>query len=97
MFRLSLVLSAVHFVLSYGLRFGFLYTAKLDSEFAQACSRFAEKIEFVLTQPGRWVFEFFAWEDGSVGFWALMVLTSVLWGNVAAFLFKRVFAALFRN
>ncbi len=96
MFRLSFILSLVHFALSCGLRFGFHFAEKCDSSFAHGCSRFAEKISFVLTQPGKWACEFFGFEDGGVVFWVLLILTSILWGNVIAFLIRRIFAAIFR-
>lgn len=96
MFRLSFIISLVHFVLAYGLRCGFRRTAELDSELASRCSDFACKIEFVLTQPGRWICGLFSWEDGSAGFWVLMVATSILWGNILAFLIRRVLSSLFR-
>ncbi len=96
MLRLSFILSLVHFALSWGLRFGFRFAEQCDSAFAQGCSRFAEKIAFVLTQPGQWASGVFGCEDGGVGFWVLMVLTSILWGNVIAFLVRRIFAAIFR-
>lgn len=96
MLRLSFIFSLVHFALSCGLRFGFRFAEQCDSEFAQGCSRFAEKIAFVLTQPGQWVSGFFGCADGGIGFWVLMILTSILWGNIIAFLIRRVFAAIFR-
>lgn len=96
MIRLSIILSVVHFALAYGLRCGFSRTAEWDSEFAARCSDFACRIEFALTQPGRWLCGLFSWEDGSAGFWALMVLTSILWGNILAFLIRRAVSLLFR-
>lgn len=96
MIRLSIIISIIHFALAYGLRHGFRRTSELNSEFAAHCADFASKIEFVLTQPGRSLCELFGWAEGSVGFWVLMVATSILWGNVFALLIKRVFASLFR-
>lgn len=96
MIRLSVILSVVHFVLAYGLRFGFEKTAQWNSDVASGCANFACRIEFALTQPGRWLCGFFGWADGSVGFWILFVATSILWGNVIAFLSKRVVATMFR-
>lgn len=69
---------------------------KIDSDFASACAEFAEKIEFVLTQPGRWVCDYFSFSDDGVGFWITMVVTSVLWGNVLAFIIKFVWGKIFR-
>lgn len=68
MFRLSFILFVVHFCLAWGLRFGFKRLGKIDSDFASACAEFAEKIEFVLTQPGRWVCDYFSFSDDGVGF-----------------------------
>lgn len=96
MFRLSLILSAVHFCLAYGLRLGFRRTEEINPEVASDLARFAEKIEFVLTQPGRCVCEYSDCPDGSTGFWIAMVATSILWGNVLAFILKTVFKTLFR-
>ncbi len=96
MFRLSVILAAAHFALAFGLRCGFRRLAQVDSDFARACSDFAEKIEFVLTQPGRALCDALHWAEGTPGFWVLFAATSILWGNVLSFLIRRVFSALFR-
>lgn len=96
MFRLSLIFSVVHFALACGLRRNFSRTENWNPELAGKFEVLSERIEFVLTQPGRWVCDALDIADGSAGFWILMALTSILWGNILAIFIKRVLGTLFR-
>lgn len=91
MLKLSAIFSVGHFALAYGLRFGFKRTAEVDPVLAGRLADVAEKIDFVLTQPGLFVAEKIGLADGSGGFWIVFVLNSILWGNILAFVVKRFF------
>lgn len=96
MVRLSIILSAVHFCLAYGLRLGFRRTEEFNPDVATGLENFARKIEFFLTQPGRVICEHAGWADNSAGFWAMTILTSVLWGNLLALALKTGLKTVFR-
>ena len=96
MLRLSAIFFVIHFCLAYGLRNGFRRTEEIDPKAADEIFRFSEHIEFFLTQPGQSICEFFDWGNGSAGFWAMAVFTSLLWANISAFITRGVFKGIFR-
>ena len=82
----SLALSVIHFAVV-------LVAMKFRPEFLSGggAGTALDRVQVVLTQPGRALCDALHWAEVTPGFWVLFAATSILWGNVLAFLIRRVF------
>lgn len=91
----SLGLSVIHFLIVFGLmkfRPDFLNSGE-----AEQVASVIDKIEGVLTQPGEWVADFMGCIYERPMWWVFIVLNSVLWGNVIAFVLRTLSKAFVKN
>ncbi|MBQ9759164.1 MAG: hypothetical protein IJW12_05265 [Opitutales bacterium] len=82
----SLGLSVIHFVLV-------LAGTQFRPDFLKSgnAGAITDKLESVLTQPGVWVTDFMGCIPEKPMWWIFLVLNSVLWGNVIAYLLRTFF------
>lgn len=88
----SLGLSVIHFVLV-------LAGTKFRPDFLASglAGSITEKIESVLTQPGVWFADVMGCITEKPMWWVILVLNSVLWGNVVAFVLRTVSKAFVKD
>lgn len=82
----SVGLSVIHFALVIvGTKFrpGFLNSGTAGT--------LTDNVESVITQPGMWVCDFMGCVPEKPMWWIFLVLNSVLWGNVIAYLIRTLF------
>ena len=82
----SLGLSVIHFLFV-------LVGTQFRPDFLKSgnAGAITDKIEAVLTQPGIWVADFMGCISEKPMWWILLVLNSVLWGNVLAYIVRTLF------
>lgn len=82
----SLGLSVIHFLFV-------LVGTQFRPDFLKSgnAGAITDKVESVLTQPGIWVADFMGCIAEKPMWWILLVLNSVLWGNVLAYIVRTLF------
>lgn len=79
----ALGLSVIHFLLVIG-------TAKVrpDALNSGQIGSITDAVEAVITQPGMWVADIMGCIPNKPMWWIFMVLSSLLWGNVIAYVIR---------
>jgi len=81
-------LSVIHFVLVL-----VLVKLRPDVLASGTAGSICDTLESVLTQPGVWVADIMGCAYDRPMWWIILVLNSLLWGNVVAFLIAKIFGA----
>lgn len=79
----ALGLSAIHFLLVIGAS-----KVRPDALNSGQIGSIVDKIEAVITQPGVWVADIMGCIPNKPMWWIFMVLSSLVWGNVIAFVIQ---------